>query len=52
MLPFEPDLSIYIPNVSQWKTTSAPFINTRSLMSLPLLNNHQLKIVAIAQITI
>ena len=36
-------------NVSQWKTTSNSFINTRSFMSL--LDNHQLKIVTNIQIT-
>ena len=36
-------------NVSQWKTTSASSINTRSFMSL--LDNHQLKFVTNVQIT-
>ena len=37
-------------NVSQWKTASTSFINTRSFMSL--LDNHQLKIVTNVHITI
>ena len=35
-------------NVSQWKTTSAPLINTQSFMLL--LDNHQLKIATNVQI--
>ena len=41
--PLTSEQSSTMQNVSQWKTTSASFINTWSFM--PLLDNHQLKMV-------